>query len=135
MWSSWSPFGRGASSSSHANFLHLSRTNKESMCEDLRKSSTSHEQSLNPHQCLSMSCKLETTTRSIQLMVDLSQKISKLVCGSAVLESFYRVSEKAKLLVENCCSKDWCPASVFQIQNEEVFKEILLEASMLQHHM
>jgi serine/threonine protein kinase len=126
MASSWWPFwqfGQGASSSP-ATFLHLSRANIERIRE-----LTSHEEPLNPHQCRSMSSKLSRNMRSIERMVDLVNDTSR-IFGSSALENFYRVSEKGKQLVENCCSTNWCQASTFQIQNEEAFKEILLETSL-----
>ena len=90
---------------------------------------TLDEEPLNPHQCRSMSSKLESTMRSIQDLLYSVDNFS-LVCSSMALENFYRVSEKAKQLVESCCSENWCQASAFQIQNEEAFKEILLETSL-----
>jgi serine/threonine protein kinase len=127
MASSWWPFwpsGRGASISSPANFLHLSRTAIERIRELLLR-----EEPLNPHQCLRMSLMLERTVRSIESMIGGLDDIT-LVCGSEALENFYRVAEKGKQLVENCCSADWCQASAFQIQNEEAFKQISLETSL-----
>ena len=121
-WPIW-PFEKGASSPP-TSFLHLSRTN----IERIRKL-TSHGEPLNPHQCLRMSSTMERAMRSIERIVDSVDDIN-LVCSSAALENFYRVSEKAKQLVEHCCSDDWCPESAFQIQNEEAFKEILLETSL-----
>ncbi|KAG0581362.1 hypothetical protein KC19_4G245200 [Ceratodon purpureus] len=122
-WSFW-PFSTGASSSSNANFLHLSRTIIERIRELIL-----HEELLNPHQCRSISSKLERTLSSIERIVD-SVDDASLVYGCTALENLYRVSEKGKDLVESCCRPDWCQASAFQIQNEEAFREILLETGL-----
>ncbi|KAG0579444.1 hypothetical protein KC19_4G099300 [Ceratodon purpureus] len=125
MSSTWWPFTKDQSSSSPANFLHLSRLNIQKIL-DLMKFCG---EPLNPHQCRSLSFKLDKTIQSIDSLVNSSAQ-STLVCGSAALENFYRVSEKAKQLVEKCCSGDWCREAAFQILNEEAFKEILLETSL-----
>ncbi|KAG0620858.1 hypothetical protein M758_4G250000 [Ceratodon purpureus] len=125
-WRSFWPSTSGASSSSTANLLHPLRTNIERICELILR-----EELLNPHQCRSISSKLEKTVSSIERMVDSVDDASLVYNGCmASLENFHRVSEKGKDLIEACCRPDWCQASAFQIQNEEAFKEILLEAAL-----
>lgn len=83
---------------------------------------------LNPFQCRSMSSKLLRSMENVEGLLKYSGNFNPTLTITA-LENLHRVSEKAKGLVENCCSEDWCQASVLQIQNEDAFKEILLERS------
>jgi hypothetical protein len=58
-------FNKGASSFL-ANFLHLSKTNVERICELIL-----HEEPLNPNQCQCISSMLEKTMQSIELFGEL----------------------------------------------------------------
>ncbi|KAG0609409.1 hypothetical protein M758_8G181700 [Ceratodon purpureus] len=83
---------------------------------------------LNERQCVELSSKLSKTTKNIRELV--------LHCGVSTapyrpaLENLFRHVEKAKWLVNKCSEEDWCVASVFQIQNENAFREILLDVSL-----
>ena len=90
---------------------------------------------LNKMQCENLSSKLMTTVHNIQeLMNFVSSPQSGASLSTAfkpALENLCRILEKAKSLVNNCCSEEnWCEASVFQVQNEEAFKDILLDVGL-----
>ena len=90
---------------------------------------------LNKRQCANLSSKLTTAVDNIQeLMKFVSSPQSEASLSTAfnpALENLYKISEKAKSLVKNCCSEeDWCEASAFQVQNEEAFKDILLDVGL-----
>jgi serine/threonine protein kinase len=132
MASIWQIFGRGTASPTISEFLHLSNTNIQRI-----NYLTSHDQShteepLNLSQCQSLSSKLVRVLENIAgLFYFWDQDSTSATLPIAALENFYLVSERAKELVESCCcSDDWCKASTFQIQNEEAFKDILLETSL-----
>ncbi|KAG0623911.1 hypothetical protein M758_3G210800 [Ceratodon purpureus] len=124
-------FGKGASSSSStptgAIFLRLAKTNVQKISDLI--SIESQKAYLNPNQCRSLLTKLVKIMQNIESIARFLEMSS---CSLSIEASghFYRISEKAKELVENCCTEDWCQASTFQIQNEEAFKEILLETGL-----
>ncbi|KAG0609411.1 hypothetical protein M758_8G181900 [Ceratodon purpureus] len=72
--------------------------------------------------------KLSKTTKNIRELV--------LHCGTSTapyrpaLENLFRHVDTAKWLVNQCREEDWCAASVFQSQNENDFREILLDVSL-----
>ena len=89
---------------------------------------------LNKMQCENLSSKLLTTVHNIQ---ELMNFVSSPQSGASIstafkpaLENLYRISEKAKSLVTCCSEEDWCEASAFQVQNEEAFKDILLDVGL-----
>ena len=84
---------------------------------------------LNKRQCLDLSFKLSKTFKNIKELV-LYCGASSTVSFRPALENLYRILEKAKLLVSNCCHEDWCTSSVYQFQNERAFQEILLELEL-----
>jgi hypothetical protein len=86
---------------------------------------------LNKRQCQDLSNKLSRTIRSIQELV--SHCGATLVLSRLALETLYRTLEKAKLLVQDCHNEDWCRASIYQIQNENSFREILLDMGLCYH--
>lgn len=116
--------GLGASSSSiEADYLSLSVDSVHDLAllvsEGLQ---------LNESQCQDLSSKLVQTVVNIQKLVPPSGPL-KVPFGPA-LKNLYRVLEKAKLLVCQCCATDWCRAAVFQIHNEGAFREVLLEVRL-----
>ncbi|KAG0598648.1 hypothetical protein M758_12G090800 [Ceratodon purpureus] len=82
---------------------------------------------LNKRQCLDLSYKLSNTTQNIKEL--LSHCGAPAVLFRPALENLYRYLEKAKVLVKQCREKDWCQASVYQSQNQNAFREILLDVS------
>lgn len=87
---------------------------------------------LNRRQCQDLSKKLLKTTLNIRDLVlhSVAQAdgLSRPNFDGA-LEHLYRYLEKARQLVRNCGELDWCAAAVFQCQNENAFREVLLEVS------
>ena len=85
---------------------------------------------LNRRQCQDLSRKLLKTTLNIRDLVlhSVAQAdgLSRPNFDGA-LEHLYRYLEKAIQLVRNCGELDWCAAAVFQCQNENAFREVLLE--------
>lgn len=79
---------------------------------------------LNKRQCQDLSTKLSGTVKNIGLLVLHSGASSDLF--QPALKNLYSYLEKAKLLVDKCGREDWCAAAVFQIHNENAFREILL---------
>ena len=86
---------------------------------------------LNGSQCRDLSSKLYKTVKNVEELISHP--------GAAsindphflpALENFYRILEKSRLLVSDCSSKDWCRAALIQIQNEEAFREILVEMGL-----
>ncbi|KAG0577478.1 hypothetical protein KC19_5G159500 [Ceratodon purpureus] len=80
---------------------------------------------LNRKQCQDLSSKLSVTIRNVEELISYSG--AHIVSFGPALERLYRCLEKANLLVTNCAEKDWCAAAVFQCQNENAFREILLD--------
>ena len=80
---------------------------------------------LNQKQCQDLSSKLSQIISNIEELASYSG--ASIVSFGPALEKLYRCLEKAKLLVTNCAEEDWCAAAVFQCQNENAFREILLD--------
>lgn len=126
----WWRFGRYLSSSSNinaTNFLQLSKTNIEEIAS--LTSFEPHKELLNAYQCRNMSFKLVMIMKNVEVLAN-TIEASDPTLSTAAFENFFRVSQKAREIVEHCCSSDWCLASTFQIHNEEAFKELLLETSL-----
>ena len=83
---------------------------------------------LNEVQCWDLSTKLSRAALNIEQVVHFSE-LEREVFDLA-LRNFSRITEDAKRLVENCCSSNWCQASALQINNEEAFREILVETGL-----
>lgn len=88
-----------------------------------------HRTLLAGNQCRDLSSKLFKTVGNV------NQLIYKFEASSTddfrlALENFHNITEKASLLVKGCSEADWCKASVFQIYNEEAFREILQELGL-----
>lgn len=80
-------------------------------------------------QCRDLSSKLLKTIGSVNELIYIFEASSTDAFRPA-LENFHRITEKASLLVEECSNPEWCKASVFQIFNEEAFREILQELGL-----
>jgi len=113
-----------ARSTPEADFLNLCEQKVQSI-EALANGSIL----LNKRQCLDLSAKLSKAFQNIRELVSHCGESSFTVFQPA-LENLYRILEKAKLLVSDCCDEDWCASSVFQIQNEKAFQEILLDVGL-----
>lgn len=83
---------------------------------------------LNKRQCLDLSAKLSKAFHNIRELVSHSGASSTVF--RPALENLYRILEKAKMLVSDCCHENWSASSVFQIQNERAFQEILLDVGL-----
>lgn len=79
------------------------------------------------NQCRDLSLKLVKTSTNVQELVMQFECDHRDSLFKNVLEEFCVILEKAWLLVEDCSAANWQRASVFQLQNEESFREILLE--------
>jgi serine/threonine protein kinase len=112
-----------SSSSTEVDFLNLCKSNVHSVKVLVHSGSL-----LNKRQCQDLSSKLSETAQNIEALV--------LYCGATAadfrpaLESLNRYVEKAKVLLRKCREKDWCAAAVFQIQNENAFRDILLDLGL-----
>ena len=86
---------------------------------------------LNGSQCQDLSSKLYKTVKNVEELISHPGAASTNDPHSLpALENFYRISEKSRLLVSDCSRKDWCRAASIQIQNEEAFREILVEMGL-----
>lgn len=85
---------------------------------------------LNGSQCQDLSSKLYKTVKNFEELISLPGAASIDPHFLPALENFYRISEKSRLLVSDCSRKDWCRAALIQIQNEEAFREILVEMGL-----
>lgn len=83
---------------------------------------------LNQRQCKDLSCKLSETILNIEQLLSQCKEWGPFRF-KAGLENLYRYLEKAKVLVESCGEKNWLAAAIFQSQNENAFREILLDVS------
>ena len=86
---------------------------------------------LNHSQCLDLSFKLSKTTLNIGALV--SHSAAPAGHFRPALEDLYRYLEKARLLVTECRGEEWGRSVVVQSQNENAFREILLDVSLCYH--
>ena len=113
----------GSSSAEEVDFVDLCGVSVRNI-EDLVK----RRHLLNRRQCRDLSAKVSKTILNIQ---DLTS-----YCGASVglfrppLKNLYRYVVKAETLVRSCAEKDWCLAAVFQCQNENAFRDTLLDVSL-----
>ncbi|KAG0616856.1 hypothetical protein M758_5G146300 [Ceratodon purpureus] len=118
----WSQPRKQSTSSSHneVEFLNL--------CKTIVKGLLRGGNLLNQRQCQDLASKLSRTAQNVKEVV--------LSCGGSsphfrpALEDLYRYFEKAKVLVRKCGDQDWCAAAVFQSQNENAFRDILLDVGL-----
>ncbi|KAG0583454.1 hypothetical protein KC19_3G137200 [Ceratodon purpureus] len=104
-------------------FLYLCKQNVYSVADLVNGGNL-----LNRRQCQDLSFKL---SKSIQSITDLKLRYGESAAFfQSALENLYQYLEKAKLLVAKCGEEDWCAAAVFQIQNENAFRDILLDVSL-----
>lgn len=85
---------------------------------------------LNQRQCQDLATKLSKTTDHVRVLVEHCAADGEDVIFRPALDSFYRYLDKAKLLVQKCGKKKWWKAAVFQMQNENAFRDILLEVGL-----
>ncbi|KAG0580512.1 hypothetical protein KC19_4G178900 [Ceratodon purpureus] len=111
-------------SSSQVDFLKISLLNVRQVHELLR----SQKHILNEVQCWDLSTKLSRAALNIEHLVHFSELEREAFDLS--VKNFFRITENAKRLIENCCSANWCHAAALQINNEEAFREILVETGL-----
>jgi hypothetical protein len=85
---------------------------------------------LNQRQCQDLATKLSKTTDNVRLLVGLFPGDGEDLIFRPALDYLYRYLDKAKLLVQKCGKKKWWKAAVFQMQNENAFREVLLEVGL-----
>lgn len=85
-------------------------------------------QILNEFQCWDLSAKLSRAALNIEYLVHFSE-LEKEVFDTS-LKNFFRITENARRLVESCCNANWCQAAALQINNEEAFREILVDTGL-----
>ncbi|KAG0616863.1 hypothetical protein M758_5G147000 [Ceratodon purpureus] len=83
---------------------------------------------LNQRQCQDLASKLSKTAQNVEELV--SSLGGSCQFFRPALENLYRYFEKAKVLVSKCGDEDWCAAAVFQSQNENAFRDILLDVGL-----
>lgn len=88
-----------------------------------------HDKMLNLNQCRVLSSMLDQTTENVQKLHQSYFRLTSSDALTVALENLYRISEKAHVLVKNCCAT-WWQAIPFQIQNEEAFREIFLSMGL-----
>jgi serine/threonine protein kinase len=77
---------------------------------------------LNQNQCYYLAQKLEEIIKNIQ---GIFSHIGELPNSfDLLLKELLQIIEKAKLLVEQCCSQKWYHAALLQINNEEAFEDL-----------
>lgn len=80
---------------------------------------------LNQNQCLYLAQKLEEIIKNIQ---GIFSHIGEFPNGfDLLLKELLQIIEKAKLLVEQCCSQKWYHAALLQINNEEAFEDLFMD--------
>ncbi|KAG0577402.1 hypothetical protein KC19_5G153600 [Ceratodon purpureus] len=111
-----------STSSSHmeVDFLNLCKT----IVEDLARG----DNLLNQRQCQDLASKLSSTAQNVEELVSSLEGSCQFF--RPALENLYRYFEKAKVLVSKCGDQDWCAAAVFQSQNENAFRDILLDVGL-----
>ena len=82
---------------------------------------------LNQRQCQDMSIKLSKITLNIREILHFAPVTDPF---QPALKNLVRHLEKAKVLASKCGEEDWCTAAVFQSQNENAFREILLDVGL-----
>jgi hypothetical protein len=83
-----------------------------------------HKELLNKKQCIGLVGKLLQTMHMIQ-------KINIKNCSDLeyglIIHELYEVMEKIGRLVTDCARSDWYHATIFQLENREAFRELLLD--------
>ncbi|KAG0616854.1 hypothetical protein M758_5G146100 [Ceratodon purpureus] len=109
-----------STSSSQIDYLNLCKT----IVEDLARGGIL----LNKEQCKDLASKLSSIAQNVEKLVPSPEGSSPLF--RPALENLYRYFEKAKVLLSKCRDEDWCAAAVFQGQNENAFRDILLDVGL-----
>ena len=79
---------------------------------------------LNARQCLHLKNKSNVVVQCFKTLVQ--QGHDKMELGPS-MEDLYRVVCKIEALIQDCCRDDWIHASLWQMNNEEEFRELLEE--------
>ena len=80
---------------------------------------------LNQNQCFYLAQKIEEIIKNIQ---GIFSHIGEFPNGfDLLLKELLQIIEKAKLLVEQCCSQKWYHAALLQINNEEAFEDLFMD--------
>jgi hypothetical protein len=80
---------------------------------------------LNQKQCICLAQTLKKSTKSILSI--LSHTDEFLNKCDLLLKVLSRNSERAKLLVQECCGENWWHVALLQIHNEEAFRDLLMD--------
>ena len=86
---------------------------------------------LNEKQCNNLVANLQKGLEAIQKI----NKGSWRDVFNEVEQDVVRIVNKAKNVVDECCKEDWCHGAVFQINNKETFRELLLDLECCFHAM
>lgn len=105
-------------------------TSIQSCVQGIEAQLVGHKSLLNGRQCLDLCTKLVKTVDNVQKLVSHSQVASgRDEALRPALENLHRILEKARFLINGCSEAD-CKALIFQMQNEEAFREILYELGL-----
>ena len=105
-------------------------TSIQSCVQGIEAQLVGHKTLLNGRQCLDLCTKLVKTVDNVQKLVSHSQVASgRDEALRPALENLHRILEKARFLINGCSEADY-KALIFQIQNEEAFREILYELGL-----
>ncbi|KAG0629495.1 hypothetical protein M758_1G108300 [Ceratodon purpureus] len=85
---------------------------------------------LNQRQCQDLSFKLSRIILNIGELVSQTGVPTSDPLFRPILENLYRYLENAKSLVNKCGEEEWWVAAVSQIQNDNAFREILLDVGL-----
>ena len=80
---------------------------------------------LNQNQCFYLAQKLEEIIKNIQGIFSHIGELPNTF--DLLLKELLQIIEKAKLLVEQCCSEKWYHAALLQINNEEAFEDLFMD--------
>jgi serine/threonine protein kinase len=86
---------------------------------------------LNEKQCNNLVANFRKGVEAIQKV----NKGSRRNVFSEVEQDLLRIVNKAKKMVDECCKDDWCHGAVWQINNKETFRELLLDLECCFHTM
>jgi serine/threonine protein kinase len=86
---------------------------------------------LNERQCNNLVANFQKGVEAIQKI----KKGSRRDVFNEMEQDLVRIVNKAKNVVDECCKEDWCHGVVFQINNKETFRELLLDLEYCFHTM
>lgn len=80
---------------------------------------------LNQSQCM---CLAQTLEQTIKNIIGLFSHVNELpIDFDLLLTELFRIIERAKLLVQQCCSEKWWHAALLQFNNEEAFQDLIMD--------